>query len=219
MHSIAPEWTANDRILVFAGSISDRSSNRHLARNVANAAADLGIVATHLDLREYPLPLYDRDLVRIVGIPRHAMALRSQLKRHPVWLIASPEHNGSVSAVLKNAIDWASCAVIGEGDARFERTKVGLLSSSREPDAQTLSLVHLRQILKRLGAHVLDSEFVIAGGGDAFDSMGRLRNDADRAALRNFVQYVHLALTREPPPRTALPFLRNTASRWLLPEK
>src|SRR5687767_4569149 len=63
---------------------------------------------THVDLRDFPMPLYDGDLEAKDGIPEKGKALKRLLMDHPGFLIASPEYDSSITGVLKNAIDWAS---------------------------------------------------------------------------------------------------------------
>lgn len=54
------------------------------------------------------MPFYDEDIERQKGVPEGAKQLRNLMIQSNAILIASPEYNGSVSAVLKNALDWAS---------------------------------------------------------------------------------------------------------------
>src|SRR6187401_1580751 len=53
------------------------------------------------------LPLFNQDVFD-AGIPEPAKRLRAEIAAADGVLIASPEYNFSVSAALKNAIDWAS---------------------------------------------------------------------------------------------------------------
>ena len=102
------------KIMVLAGSTRTESVNRKLARQAVEALRTAGADATFADLRDYPLPLYDGDLEASQGRPHAAAELKEMARRADGFVIASPEHNGSYPAVLKNAIDWISRPEAGE---------------------------------------------------------------------------------------------------------
>ena len=54
------------------------------------------------------MPFYNEDLDSEGSIPQHAAALRESAARADALLLFVPEYNGTMSAVLKNAIDWLS---------------------------------------------------------------------------------------------------------------
>ena len=101
----------NPKVLVFAGSTRKGSLHRKLA---VAAAADLrarGLDVTLADLRDYPMPLYDGDLETESGVPENARAFRKLLEQHDVFVIASPEYNGSFSGAPEECdrLDVAPC--------------------------------------------------------------------------------------------------------------
>src|SRR5690606_37477107 len=102
------------RVLAFAGSLRRDSWNKKLVRIAAEGARAAGAEVTVLDLRDVEMPLYDEDLERASGLPEGAKRFKQMLLAHQAILISSPEYNSSISAVLKNAIDWASRAEPGE---------------------------------------------------------------------------------------------------------
>jgi NAD(P)H-dependent FMN reductase len=176
-------------VLIFAGSTRAASLNRKVARCAWAAAHAARIDATWLDLREYSLPLYDGDLETSVGIPRHVAALRAQLKQHPVWLIASPDYNSSISPLVKNAIDWVSRPFGSESYLTcFKDRVVGLMSSAPDSSGGAHGLPHLRQVLTHLGARVLDTQFLVPKGDEAFDEQGALRERARQEELQCFIR-------------------------------
>ena len=93
------------RILVFAGSTRNGSFHRKLAQVAAASLEKAGASVTLADLRDYPMPLYDGDIEALQGLPDRAKAFKELLRSHDAFVIASPEYNGSFSAVLKNAIE------------------------------------------------------------------------------------------------------------------
>jgi chromate reductase len=88
------------RILAFAGSARQDSYNKKLVRIAAKGAEQAGAEVTVIDLRDYPLPIFDEDLEK-TGTPEIACRLKDLFVRHDGLLIASPEYNSSITAVLK----------------------------------------------------------------------------------------------------------------------
>ena len=93
------------RILVFAGSARRDSLNKKLARVAAESARAAGGAVTLVDLDDHPMPVYHGDLEAKEGLPPAALELRRVFLEHDALLIASPENNSSVSALLKNTLD------------------------------------------------------------------------------------------------------------------
>lgn len=166
------------KILAFAGSARSASFNKLLVRIAADHARSAGAQVTLIDLREFPMPLYDGDTEAASGIPAQALRFRALLAENQGFLIASPEHNGSVSALLKNALDWSSRPSAGEDGLALVRGKTfALLSASLGPYGGVRGAAHLRGILSKMGANVLADEVLVADAGNAFDAQGQLRNE------------------------------------------
>jgi len=98
---------AGPKILAFAGSLRAGSYNKMLVQLAAAGARAAGGEVTYLDLRDLPLPVFDQDL-EAQGTPENARKLQELMLAHRGFLIAAPEYNSSITAALKNAIDWAS---------------------------------------------------------------------------------------------------------------
>lgn len=180
--------STNRKVLVFAGSTRVASLNRKLALAAAEVASELGAQATHLELKEYPLPLYDGDHEATQGSPQNVSVLRNLLKAHDVWLIASPDYNSSIAPVLKNLIDWVSRPCDGEDYvACFKGRTVGVMSSSPGSSGGARGLPHLRQVLTHLGANVLAEQFTVPRGATAFSDNGHLAEIARAEHLHRFV--------------------------------
>jgi NAD(P)H-dependent FMN reductase len=97
--------TMTPRILALAGSLRRESFNKKLVSFAVKGARDAGAEVTLIDLADFPLPLFDRDLEARQGMPDNGKKLKQHFIDHDGLLIASPEYNSSVTAVLKNAID------------------------------------------------------------------------------------------------------------------
>ncbi|MEM8618478.1 MAG: NAD(P)H-dependent oxidoreductase [Actinomycetota bacterium] len=99
---------STDRIAVFAGSARRDSVNKHLARVVQRTLTERGRDAVFLDLADFEMPLYHGDIEDEHGVPDAAHRLAEALTPAAGLLIASPEYNGAMTALLKNTIDWLS---------------------------------------------------------------------------------------------------------------
>src|SRR5690606_9908665 len=115
------------KILAFTGSGSRPSLNRQLLDVAVRAAEDAGAEVTTLDLSAYPLPLYEGALEAREGMPANARKLKTMFAAHQALLIASPEHNASVSALLKNALDWVSRPDSGQNGLVPYQNKIAAL--------------------------------------------------------------------------------------------
>ncbi len=111
------------KVLAVAGSTRDDSINKKLVTEAAHLARQMGSKVTIIDLKDYPMGLYDADIEAKQGMPIKAKQLRQLMIQSQVILIASPEYNGSLSGVLKNAIDWASRSEEGVSSVKHLKEK------------------------------------------------------------------------------------------------
>lgn len=170
------------RILALSGSQRRGSWNSLLVRTAAAGAEAAGAAITVLDWTDYALPLYDPDHEREHGLPDAVLRLKALLKDHHGFLVASPEYNGSLTPLLKNAIDWASRPAPGEAPmACYKGKVVGLMSTSPGVFGGVTGLVHLRAILSRLGALVIPEQYPVGESGKLFDESGAMRDPKLRA--------------------------------------
>ncbi|AMB88106.1 FMN reductase [Pseudomonas agarici] len=159
------------KILAFSGSVRRASLNVKLLNLAVAATLEHGAQVTHIDLRKFPLPIYDGDLEAESGVPENAQTLRELLLTHDGLLIASPEYNGSVTALLKNTLDWCSRPANGvDGLAPFRGKAVGLMSASLSPFGGLRGIIDLRGIMAKLGAIVLSEDVALPTAQNAFDS-------------------------------------------------
>ena len=93
-------------ILVLVGSLRAGSTNKQIAETAVQNAPD-GVILTVFDGIAH-LPFYNEDIDTEAAVPQSAVAFRSALSGADALLVITPEHNGTIPAVLKNAIDWAS---------------------------------------------------------------------------------------------------------------
>ena len=171
------------RVLAFAGSTRDASFNKRLIRIAAEGARAAGADVTLIDLRDFPMPLYDGDLEAEVGLPEAAIRLRALMREHGGFLISSPEYNSGMSAVLKNTIDWASRPMKGEASlAAFDGKVAAIMAASPGALGGLRGLVHLRMILGNIKTLVLPGQLAVPRANEAFGDDGSLKDTAQQAA-------------------------------------
>src|ERR1700758_5428264 len=102
------------RILAFASSTRRESFNKKLVAIAAQGARKAGAEVTLIDLKDFPLPLFDQNLEAEQGMPENGKKLKTLFIDHDALLISSPEYNSSITAVLKNTLDWVSRPAPGE---------------------------------------------------------------------------------------------------------
>jgi NAD(P)H-dependent FMN reductase len=96
---------SDTKVLVLLGSLRAASINRQLAELAVEAAP--GGVSLQLFDRLGELPFYNEDIDN-EGVAEPVVALRAAAADADAALIVTPEYNGSIPGVLKNAIDWLS---------------------------------------------------------------------------------------------------------------
>jgi chromate reductase len=178
------------KVLAFAGSLRTDSVNKKLIREAAAIAKELGGNVTLVDLKDYPIPLYDGDIESGPGMPEKAKNLRRMMIEAQVVMISTPEYNSSLPAVLKNVIDWASRNEEGKPsrDAFKGNRKFVIMAASPGKLGGTRALKHLRGIIEELGGVVDPQQFSIADAYNAFDESGHLKDPEKKNELRRFLQ-------------------------------
>jgi len=174
------------KILAFAGSTRSESSNKKLVKIAVNGAVDAGVEVTFIDLRDFPMPLYDGDLEQREGLSANTRKLKDLMLTHQGFLISSPEYNSSISGVLKNTIDWTTRQTEGESPLACYKGKIaGLMSASPGGLGGLRGLVHVRSILENIGVLVIPDQVAIAKAHEAFTSDGTLKNKTQEEQVKN----------------------------------
>ncbi|QDQ28444.1 NAD(P)H-dependent oxidoreductase [Chitinimonas arctica] len=168
------------RILVFAGSARRDSLNKRLAAALAAALSDAGAEVSLIDLADFEMPLYHGDWESAHGVPEAATRLNTLMLSHDALALASPENNASISALMKNTLDWLSRIKGGEGFAG----KTALLTAASPGALGGLrGLNHLRDILHSLGVGTLPQTLAVSRAHEAFTDEGGLSNERQQGQL------------------------------------
>ena len=161
--------TRNPKILAFAGSLREHALSKRVLKIAIHGAEKAGGKVTYVDLRDYPMPIYNLDEHERNGFDERALAFQGLLTQHDGFLIASPEYNGSLPAALKNAIDWAS-----RPSDEYPRSGVffgkfaAMMSSSPGSLGGVRSLAHLRGVLTSISVNVLPQEIAVPFAEEKF---------------------------------------------------
>ena len=184
-------------VVAFAGSLRAKSYNRALARAVRDLAPrTLSVRIEEIDA----IPLYNFD-VEQAAFPEPVARLKAAIRAADGTLVVTPEHNFSMSGVLKNAIDWISRP---PGDAALRGKPVGVLGATPGLAGTARAQMHLRTVLVNLNAIVMPQPAVlIPRANEKFDAAGRLTDEETakhiRAYLSAFAQWIALIGRKELP--------------------
>lgn len=175
------------KILAFAGSTRKDSFNKKLVKIAAIGAETVGAEVNFIDLADFPMPLFDQDLEQKNGMPSHAKHFKNLLMAHDGFLIASPEYNSAFSAVLKNAIDWASRSEPTDESSlvAFQGKVAAIMATSPSALGGIRGLVHLRLLLSNIGVTVLPQQQTIPFALKAFDDKDALIDTTQHQAVMN----------------------------------
>jgi len=163
------------KLLGISGSLREGSYNTTLLRNV-DAEIELWD-----ELKE--LPPYDED-DDVNPVPPAVARIRAAVAGADAVLFSTPEYNGSVPGVLKNAVDWLSRP---RGEAALLNKPVAVVGATTGMFGAVWAQADLRRILKTAGARVLESELPVAKAHELFDDDGRLLDEDLRDKLQEIV--------------------------------
>lgn len=147
------------------GSLAQGSLNRRLAEALA-ARAPEGVKITEITIGE--LPLFNRDME--ADCPQSAARFKAEVAATDALLFVTPEHNRSIPAALKNAIDFASHP---RGTNVLAHKPAAILGASPGAVGTAAAQAHLRSILPVLDVVLLGQpEMYLQVGIDSFDETG-----------------------------------------------
>jgi chromate reductase len=168
------------KVLGISGSLRKASFNTAALR----ACRELMPQGMTLEIAEIgDLPLFNQDVFD-AAIPAPAQRFRAAVAAADGVLIASPEYNFSLSAALKNAIDWAS----RPPNQSWQDKPVAIFSCTQGPLGGARVQYDLRRILGQLWAHVLPRPEVFIGAAPGkFDKDGRITDEATKKFLTDLL--------------------------------
>ena len=162
------------RVLIFSASLRTDSLNTRLAHLAARTIEKHAGTVDFAEMKEFDTPSFNQDMQDKSGFPVGAEQFRQRLEANNAFVISSPEYNGSMPGLLKNAIDWVSRFRPQPFNARHAL----LMSASPSMAGGNRGLWTLRMPLERLGARVFPDMFSLASAHQSFDTHGDIINTA-----------------------------------------
>lgn len=166
------------KIVGISGSLRQGSHSQQALNIAAQRVETLGAEVTVLDLRSLQLPFCDGG-DDFSAYPDVAL-LQDTVKQADGLLLASPEYHGSLSGVLKNALDLMS----------FEHLagKVTGLISVLGGQSNSNALNDMRVIMRWVHAWVIPEQIAIGQAWQAFDAEGKLLDEKLSQRFDEFAQ-------------------------------
>jgi len=187
------------KILAICGSLRSASFNKQLLNNAAEMIRAQGGEVEFFDLKKNPLPFYDQDLEESNGLKFDNVGLiREKMQEADGVLLGVSEYNGSVSAALKNAIDWTS-----RPPNQWENKVVAMVGGAPGIYSTVRAQMHLRVVLSGVSSRLLPQGATIpfvhkaVNDGKITDESARTAIEAVAKALvkaardERLVKYVH----------------------------
>src|SRR5205814_2037309 len=164
------------KVLGSSGSLRKASFNTAALKTCAELMP-AGMTMTYARIDD--LPLFNQDVFD-AGLPESAKRFRAEVAAADGLLIASPEYNFSLSAALKNAIDWAS----RPPNQVFQDKPIAIFSASQGPMGGARVQYDARRILGQLWAHVLPRPEIFIGAAQTkVDAQGKITDEATKKFL------------------------------------
>ncbi|TAM99239.1 MAG: NADPH-dependent oxidoreductase [Chitinophagaceae bacterium] len=179
--------------LVFSASLRHDSFNTRLAKLAARVIEKNGGTVDLANMSEFDCPSYNQDLEINNLQPKGAVEFRKRILSNDAIIISSPEYNGSMPGLIKNAIDWVSRF----RPQPFNEHHALLMSASPSMGGGNKALWSLRMPLEHLGARVFPDMFSLATAHKTFTSEGNITDETlskrFEANLVAFMQLVEAA--------------------------
>jgi len=127
------------------------------------------------------LPLYNQDLEH--DVPEVVKEFKKKIRGADAILFATPEHNYSVTAVLKNAIEWGNRP---PRDASWNGKPAAIISASSSLRGGARAQLHLRQIMIDLNMYPINRPLLlVANAKDKFNEDLKLTDQESLQTLRD----------------------------------
>jgi len=167
------------RIAVIVGSNRRESINRKLAVALVRLGAGK-FEATFAGIDD--LPMYNQD--NEGTLPPEVVRFKDEIARADGVQIVTPEHDRSIPAVLKNAIDWGARPW---GKSSWSGKPAFITGTSPGAIGSALAQQHLRSVMTGLGMILLGGEAYVTFKPDLIDEHGNIGDDNTKKFLADFV--------------------------------
>jgi len=167
-------------IAVIVGSARRDSINRKLAKALAKLAGDS---ARFSFVQIDNLPMFNQDLE--TDLPASVARFKAAVSDADALLFVTPEHNRSIPALLKNAIDWGTRP---RGQNNWTGKPAAIIGTSQGAISTAVAQQHLRQIMGNLGCIVTGGEAYINFKPGLIDDNADISDESIRSFLAAFIE-------------------------------
>jgi chromate reductase len=166
-------------LAVIVGSNRRDSINRKLAQALTKLGADK-FDANFVRIDD--LPMFNQDLEG--NLPAEVVRFKNELAHADGVLIVTPEHDRSIPAVLKNAVDWGARPW---GKNSWAGKPAFITGTSPGAIGSALAQQHLRSVMTGLGMILQGGEAYVTFKPDLVDDQGNIGDESTRKFLQGFL--------------------------------
>ena len=186
------------KFVAIVGSNAEQSYNRMLLQFMQRHFK-IKCEIELLEIKDVPMFNQDEDQSDCFAI----RYLYNKITRADGVIIATPEHNHTITPALKSTLEWLSFKL-----HPLENKPVMIVGASYYDQGTSRAQVHLRKILEAPGVNAYTlpgNEFLLGKAKEAFDVNGNISNEGTvkflESCLDNFIKYVEVvSKLRKPKP-------------------
>src|ERR1700689_3874419 len=170
---------AKPHVVIIVGSNRRDSINRKLGRALAKLGAE------HFDVdivRIDDLPMFNQD--NEGNLTPEIVRFKDEISRADGVMIITPEHDRSIPAVLKNAVDWGARPY---GKNSWTGKPAFITGTSPGAIGSALAQQHLRSVMTGLGMILLGGEAYITFKPNLIDAEGNIGDESTLKFLQGFL--------------------------------
>jgi chromate reductase len=186
---------AKPHVAIIVGSNRRESINRKLAHALAKLGAD------HFNasiVRIDDLPMFNQD--NEGNLTPEIVRFKDEISRADGIMIITPEHDRSIPAVLKNAVDWGARPY---GKNSWAGKPAFITGTSPGAIGSALAQQHLRSVMVSLGTILLGGEAYITFKPNLIDAEGNIGDETTRKFVEGFLGRFADLVTRLSQPKAA----------------
>jgi chromate reductase, NAD(P)H dehydrogenase (quinone) len=186
---------AKPHVAIIVGSNRRESINRKLAHALAKLGADhFNASIARID----DLPMFNQD--NEGNLTPEIVRFKDEISRADGIMIITPEHDRSIPAVLKNAVDWGARPY---GKNSWAGKPAFITGTSPGAIGSALAQQHLRSVMVSLGAILLGGEAYITFKPNLIDAEGNIGDETTRKFVEGFLGRFADLVTRLSRPNAA----------------
>jgi chromate reductase, NAD(P)H dehydrogenase (quinone) len=170
---------AKNKLGIIVGSNRRESINRKLAQALVRLGGDT-FEAKFIQIDD--LPMYNQDIEQ--PLPEQVARFKAEVAAADALLFVTPEHNRSIPAVLKNAIDWGGRPY---GKSSWPGKPAAVTGTSGGAISTAVAQQHLRAVLANQGLHLMGGEAYIQFKPELIDAQGNVTDESVRTFLKTFI--------------------------------